>query len=112
MKKIYMCSKIVGNELENKVRAAEYAKYIATKCGAIPIAPQIYFPAFLDEGDHVESEIMKDACKQLLRECNEFWYFGDGVTMSTVEAILAAREMNIPVRYVSDREIGLQSTKE
>ena len=112
MKKIYMCSMVVGDEKKNAEKAKEYAKYIALKCGAIPVAPQIYFPTFLDGDSRTEAKFRIEVSEQLLLECDEFWYFGDGVTMDMVNAILKAREMNIPVRHVSDREVQYHAKNE
>ena len=41
----------------------------------------------------------------LLSDCDELWYFGDSVSKGMVREIIAAKEQNIPVRYISDKEI-------
>ena len=41
----------------------------------------------------------------LLSECDELWYFGDSVNAAMVNEILAARENEIQVRYISDKMI-------
>jgi hypothetical protein len=40
----------------------------------------------------------------LLSECDELWYFGDNISSGMVREIIAAKEQNISVRYVSDAE--------
>ena len=101
MKKIYVCSLFVGDEAENAFQAACATKYVATECNAIPICPQIYFPAFGLYNDR-SADYCKEASLELLRTCDELWYFGDGVTRDMVDAILLARELDIPVKHVAD----------
>ena len=104
MKKIYVCSKVVGDEAINTAKAFHYARFVATKCGQIPICPQIYFPEILMCSE-MDPQYIKEASMELLQGCDEFWYFGDGVTMDMVDLLLMAREMNIPTKHVSEKEI-------
>ena len=104
MKKIYVCSKVVGDEAMNAAKAYRYARFVATKCGQIPICPQIYFSESLMWSE-MDPQYIKEASMELLRGCDEFWYFGDGVTMDMVDLLLMAREMNIPTRHISDKEM-------
>lgn len=104
MKKIYVCSKVVGDEAMNTAKAFHYARFVATKCGQIPICPQIYFPEILMWSE-MDPKYLKDASMKLLQCCDEFWYFGDGVTMDMVDLLLIARELSIPTRHISDKEM-------
>ena len=47
----------------------------------------------------------------LLSDCDELWYFDDSVSQGMVRGIIAAKEQNIPVRYVSDRKIEISKNK-
>ena len=71
MKKIYVCSKVVGDEATNTVKAYQYARFVAIKCGQIPICPQIYFPEFLSWTE-MDPRYIKEASMELLRGCDEF----------------------------------------
>lgn len=103
MKKIYVCTNRDGTS-ETIRKAKEYCAFVAKKCGAIPIAPHIYFTQFLD--DIPEEKAFKAlAALQLLSECDELWYFGDHISKGMVQEIVAAKEQNIRVRYVSENEI-------
>ena len=105
MKKIYVCSRYAGDTEKNTADARRYCGYVVKECGAIPIAPHIYFTQFLDDDNPGEREFGCLAGLQLLSECDELWYFGDQVSKGMVAEIIAAKEQNIPVRYVPDEEI-------
>ena len=105
MKKIYVCSRLAGDVENNIEKAKSYARFVAKECGAIPIAPHLYFTQFLD-GNLLEDRAFSTmAGLMLLSECDELWYFGDNISSGMVREIIAAKEQNIPVRYVSDAEI-------
>ena len=106
MKKIYICSRLRGDIEENIEKAKRYCEYVVKCCGAIPIAPHIYFTQFLDDSLDEERAFGTLAGLQLLSECDELWYFGDSVSRGMVTEIIAAKEQCIPVRYVSDKEIN------
>jgi hypothetical protein len=91
---------------ENIEKAKRYCEYVVKSCGAIPIAPHIYFTQFLDDSLDAERAFGTFARLQLLSECDELWYFGDSVSKGMVTEIIAAKEQCIPVRYVSDKEIN------
>jgi hypothetical protein len=105
VKKIYVCSRLAGDIKNNIETAKEYAKFVVKECGAIPIAPHIYFTQFLDDNLPEDRAFGTMAGLMLLSDCDELWYFGDSVSKGMVREILAAKEQNKRVRYVSDAEI-------
>ncbi len=105
MKRIYVCSRLAGDIENNIEKAKVYARFVAKTCGAIPIAPHIYFTQFLDDTVPEERAFGTMAGLLLLSDCDELWYFGDSVSQGMVREIIAAKEQGIPVRYVSDAEI-------
>ena len=108
MKKIYVCSRLAGDIENNIEKAKGYARFVAKECGAVPIAPHIYFAQFLDDNLHEDRAFGTMAGLMLLFDCDELWYFGDSVSQGMVREIIAAKEQSIPVRYVSDKEIEIQ----
>ena len=104
MKKIYICSRLAGDYEANIEAAREYSRYVMKECGALPIAPHLLFPQFLDDTDPTERELGLAAGLELLEFCDELWYFGDSVSQGMVREICAAKEMGIPVRYVPEEE--------
>ncbi len=105
MKRIYVCSRLAGDIENNIEKAKVYARFVAKTCGAIPIAPHIYFMQFLDDTVPEERAFGTMAGLMLLSDCDELWYFGNSVSGGMIREIIAAKEQNIPVRYVSDTEI-------
>lgn len=108
MKKIYVCSMVVGSSNYNAQKAIEFAKYVVSQ-GHIPIAPQIYLPMFLNSLKLTDMLFTKKASLELLNGCDELWYFGDGVTRDMVDAILAAHEKGIPVKYIPPMKMAALS---
>ena len=108
LKKIYVCSRLRGDVETNIENAKRYCEYVVKGCGAIPIAPHIYFTQFLNDDIPEERAFGTLAGLQLLSECDELWYFGDSISKGMVTEIIAAKEQSIPVRYVSDKEIEIQ----
>lgn len=105
MKKIYVCSPFSGDIKNNVEKAKEYCEYVVKGCGAIPIAPHIYFTQFLDDTIPEEREFGTVAGLELLSECDELWYFGDKISKGMAAEIIAAKEQGIEVRYISDSEM-------
>lgn len=97
MKKVFICSPYRGNIEENTKKAKYYAE-VAAHCDAVPIAPHLYFPAFLDE--NVPSERMLGICLgiELMSDCNEVWLFGFHITEGMKFELDRAKEMKLPVR--------------
>ncbi len=105
MKKIYVCSQLAGDYENNIKKAKTYARFVVKECGAIPIAPHIYFTQFLDDTVSEERTFGTLAGLLLLTECDELWYFGNRVSKGMVREIIHAKENGIPVRYISDSEM-------
>jgi hypothetical protein len=112
LKKIYVCSRFGGNIEKSIQKTKKYCEYVVKACGAIPIAPHIYFTQFLDDNIDEERAFRTIAELQLLSECDELWYFGDSVSRGMITEIIAAKEQSIPVRYVSDKEIEKRMNNE
>ena len=105
MKKIYVCSRLAGDIENNIEKAKGYARFVVKECGAIPIAPHIYFTQFLDDTLPEDRAFGTMADLMLLSDCDELWYFGDSVSQGMVREIITAKEQGISIRYVSDTEI-------
>ena len=111
MKKIYVCSRLAGDIENNIEKAKGYARFVVKECGAIPIAPHIYFTQFLDDNLPEDRAFGTMAGLMLLSDCDELWYFGDSVSQGMVREIIAAKEQGIRIRYMSDAEIEQITTE-
>lgn len=105
--KVYICSAFRGDMEDNLRKTKKYCRWAAKECGAIPIAPHLLFPQFLDDSNDSERELGICYGIELLADCSALWYFGDRVTEGMVIEINEAYRLQIPVRYVPDKEIIL-----
>ena len=96
VKKIYVCSRLAGDIENNIEKAKGYARFVVKECGAIPIAPHIYFTKFLDDTLPEDRAFGTMAGLMLLSDCDELWYFGDSVNKGMVREIIAARNKASP----------------
>ena len=102
MKKIYVCSPLAGDIHNNIERAKEYARFVVKECGAIPIAPHIYFTQFLDDTVQEDRNFGTEVGLLLLSDCDELWYFGDQISRGMTDEICYALEHKIPVKYIHE----------
>ena len=109
MQKIYVCSALRGDMESNIQKARVYCEFVVREHAMIPIAPHIYLTQFLNDENAEDREFGLKAGLSLLSECDELWYFGDGVTRDMVDAILAAHEKGIPVKYIPPMKMAALS---
>jgi len=101
MKKVFICSPYRDNIEENTKKAKYYAG-IAAQCQAIPIAPHLYFPLFLDENMPSERMLGISLGIELMRDCDELWLFGFKITQGMEFELSHAKEMKIPIRLYDE----------
>jgi len=106
MKRVFICSPLRGDIQGNIEKANEYCRWAMTEHGALPIAPHVYFTQFLDELNPAERERGISAGIELLRDCDELWYFGDRVTEGMAREIGMARRIGLPVSHIDSGEIN------
>lgn len=99
-RRVYVCSPYAGDVRGNTARAAAFCREIITKYpNALPIAPHLYFPQFLDDRLPLERETGMAAALELLDACDELWVFGlDRPSRGMREEIRAAFQRGIPIR--------------
>jgi hypothetical protein len=96
---VYICSPYAGNEEWNTSRAREYSRF-AVNSGAIPIAPHLLFPQFMDEA--TERELAMFMNMVLLGRCAELWVFGDRISEGMAAEILRAKQRRKTIRYFTE----------
>ena len=102
MKLIFICSPYNGNTKLNVARAERYCRFAYTQ-GAVPIAPHLHNPRFLDDSIPEERQAGIQLGIEILRRANEIWVFGNRLTEGMEAELRAAQQMKIPVRYFNDR---------
>lgn len=95
-------------DLDLNIKAARKACMMAVENGYLPLAPHLYFPQFLSDGDAGERELGIRFGKEWLDECDELWVIGTKVTEGMESEIAMADEKGIPViRHIFEwTEIG------
>ena len=103
MKKIYVCSRYAGETDENVKKAREYCGFVAKICGAIPVAPHIYFTQFLDDEDERERDCGLGLGLHALRHCDEFLLVViDGIISEGMRAEIAeVSRLGMPGRIIT-----------
>lgn len=110
MEKVFICSAFRGDVEENIRKAREYCRWAAMECGAVPIAPHLLFPQFLDDNDPVQREIGIVMGLELLAGCRQLFYFGD-ITEGMAKEIARARELGLPVEHVPEEAYTIDAMK-
>ena len=103
LKKVYICSPLGGNIMQNIENVNLYTRY-ALECGTAPVVPH-FLALCLDDNKKEERELGLSAGLSLLWFCDELWVFGQNVTEGMKQEIQFCKHLNIKTRYVSEKEI-------
>lgn len=101
MKKIFICSPFRG-DIEENTKAAQFFAKVIIGTGRIPIAPHLYFPQFLDEGNPNERMNGIEMGLELMDVCDEVYVLGFNITEGMRFELNHAREKRIPVRLYDE----------
>lgn len=96
---VYICSPFSGDISENIERTKKYSRY-AVDSKAIPVAPHLLFPQFMDDDAERELALFMDMV--LLGKCEELWVFGELVTEGMSAEIAKAKRKNMKIRYFTE----------
>lgn len=104
---IYICSPLSGDVERNQEFARKYCRF-AVERGVIPLAPHIYFPQFMDDGNPNERSLALFMDLVLLSKCAELWVFGETISEGMKAEIEKAKRRGTPIRYftVGCEEVG------
>lgn len=125
MRTVYICHPYSNDPEYNAATCLEICRRIfAADVGILPIAPQCYLPAFVDEATARDRAMM--ACVEMMMMCDEVWAFGSVLTdgmrqelykaanspkgqhivfyknIAELDESLAVRVSNLPKRTPSD----------
>lgn len=79
MKTVYICHPYSNDPTGNAAACREICRRIfAADVGILPMAPQCYLPAFVD--DATQRDLAMHACIELMHRCDQLWVFGDTLT--------------------------------
>lgn len=92
--KVYVAHPFAGDAAANVERIRAICKAIVAD-GHLPIAPQLYLPAFIEEA--TDRELALRLCLELVACCDALWFYGTHVSPGMEREISAAQEHGIPV---------------
>ena len=96
---MYICSPFSGDIPGNTRKAIRYSRF-AVDSRAIPFAPHLLFPLFMDE--ETERDLAMSMDMAVLSRCEELWVFGGTVSAGMKAEIDQAKRKNMTVRYFTD----------
>lgn len=85
-------------DLHHNLNLAQLACEYAVSKGYMPMAPHLFFPAFLSESDPVERKTGIQFGMEWLSECDELWIIGRRISEGMEQEILTAANLGIPIR--------------
>lgn len=102
---VYICSPFSGDVEMNACRARAYSRFAVVK-RAIPIAPHLLYPQFMDEDTERELALFMGIV--LLGKCDEVWVFGGTVSEGMAAEIARAKKQRKRIRHFTE---GLEEVK-
>ncbi len=96
---VYICSPYSGDTEGNTLKARRYSRFAVDK-GAIPIAPHLLLPQYMDEATERELAMLMDMV--ILDRCKEVWVFGDFISAGMQSEIDRAQKKQMTIRYFTD----------
>ena len=103
MKRVYICSPLGGDVLENIEKAKEYARYVF-ECGMAPVIPHFY-AEILDDTVDEERTLGMTAGTSLLFRADALWVFGDNITEGMKKEITFAKHLKLDIRYITEKDL-------
>lgn len=98
---VYVCSAFSGDVEGNTKKARRYCRF-AVDQGAIPLAPHLLLPQFMDEETERDLAMFMDMV--FLGRCVELWVFGAEIKVSDGMAaeIEKAKQKHMKIRYFTE----------
>ena len=100
---VYICSAFSGDMEGNTKKARAYSRF-AVDQGAIPIAPHLLLPQFMNEETERSLAMFMDIA--ILSKCKELWVFGSPTAGMQAE-IAYAEKKQMTIKYFDEKEILL-----
>ena len=99
---VFICSPLAGEIETNLANARRYSKF-AVEQGAIPLAPHLLFPQFMDDGDKAQRDLGIFFGLVLMGKCDEMWVFGETISSGMKIEITKAKKRGLRIRYYNDQ---------
>lgn len=98
---VYICSPLSGDMEGNMEKARHYCRF-AVRNGAIPLAPHLLFPQFMDDTKPAERSLAMFMDMVLLGKCDQLWVFGETISEGMAAEIEKAEKRGMMIRYFTE----------
>ena len=99
---VYICSPYRGDTEKNVEKARQYSRF-AIESKAIPIAPHLLYPQFMDDSNPEERYLATHTINYVLvGKCQEMWIFGDDISEGMAREIALAERRGKKIRYFTE----------
>lgn len=99
---VYICSPFAGDMKQNIINARQYSRF-AVEQGAIPFAPHLLYPQFMDEQDKEQRALGLFFGNVWLCKCDEIWVFGGYYSPGMKLELANARNNGLCIRFFSEK---------
>ena len=100
---VYICSPYSGDVESNVARARDYCRFAVTEKNAIPFAPHLLLPQYMEDSDPQQRALSMFMNMVFLGKCNELWVFGERRSEGMQQEIAKAKKRHIQCRGCPDR---------
>lgn len=100
---VYICSPYSGTITKNVKRARKFCRF-SLDIGAIPLAPHLLYPQFMDDENPKERYLATHTINYVLMgKCSEVWVFGDFISKGMEREIALAEKRKRKIRYFTNK---------
>lgn len=89
-------------ELKENIRNTRMACTLVSIMNEMPVSSALIYPQFLDDNDPIDRKKGIQYGIRLLESADELWIVGDRITAGMRQEIDAAKELQIPIRFMGD----------
>jgi hypothetical protein len=104
---VFICSPYAGDVERNLQNARRYCKY-AVEQGAVPIAPHLIYPQFLDDRIKAQRSLGLYFGLVILEKCDEIWVFGSAISIGMRQEIERAQALGIRIRFYNNQGVEVK----
>jgi len=98
---VFICSPFAGDVDANVRNAQRYCRF-AVEQKAIPVAPHLFFPQFMNDKVKGERDLALFMGRMFLIRCTALWVFGSRITNGMAGEIHKAKCRGITIRYFNE----------
>ena len=97
---VYICSPFSHGDVKENVRNARHYCRYAVEHHAIPFAPHLLFPQFMNDSEPAERSLAMLMNRVMLGKCDELWIFGSLISKGMKREIKWARQKKMTIKFV------------